>query len=200
MSFLVKDFSPIKQRWVSWVASSVPSAYDDYPYTDPLFPSVAQLSKKLTIIKEISISSAGGLVPDSSVWSRIADDLVPSYTIDGHTGQWAVEIRRQEIKNAIGISTDGVNTEVAYDSYLSYKLDDNGNITSQVAFDNEVQGFMTDSGQIVFKTPSEYSLADLNISIPSDYSMPNSFVDIVPSSVNMPDLFWKRVSDEIILK
>ncbi len=200
MSFLVKDFSPARQRWVSWIASSIPSAYDDYPYTDSMFPSVAQLSKKLTIIKEMNASGLGGLAPEASVWARVGDDLIPSYIVDGHTGQWAIEIRRQEIKNEIGISTDGVNTEVAYNSYLSYKLDENGNITSEVTFDNEVQGFMTDSGQVVFKTPSEYSLDDLNISLPSNSSMPNSFVDIVPSSSSMPDLFWKRISEEIILK
>lgn len=199
MSYLVKDFSPSFQKWVSWVCTTVANAYLEYPYNSNLFPIVSQLSGRLIVVKKIAEGANGSVVPPSSVWDREGDDLIASYIVDGHTGKWAVEIRRQEIRNSIGVVTDGIDTEVAYDTYLSYKLDDAGNITSETTFDNVVQGFIDENGQVVFKTPREYDAQDVNITLTSDSSLPASFVDIVPSTSDMPDTYWVRSYDELII-
>lgn len=200
MTFLVKDFAPTLQRWVSWACQSVSTAYDDYPYSNSTYPSIAQLSKKLIVLKDLSAQGSESVIPTASMWNIVNSDLVPSMIVDGHTGSWSVEIRRQEIYNAIGVSTDGVNTQIAYDSYLSYKLDEAGAITSEVTFDGEVQGFINDLGQVVFKTPAEYSIDDVPISLPSTAILPNAFVDIVPSATGMPDIYWKYQNNDVILK
>lgn len=200
MTFLVKDFSPALQRWVSWICQAVPTAYDDYPYNNSTFPSISQLSKKLVVVKDLSLQTGNAGIPEASVWDIVNNDLVPYMRVDGHTGSWCVEIRRQEIYNAIGVSTDGIDIETAYNSYLSYKLDEMGSITSEVTFDGEVQGFIDDSGQVVFKTPAEYSIDEVQISLPSTAILPNSFVDIVPSATGMPDIYWKYQNNDIILK
>lgn len=198
MPFLVRDYSASATKWVYWKVSAVSTAYQEYPSTS-LIP-VQSLSGKLDVIQEISQTSASSSLPEASIWTIDGLDLYPNYIVDGHTGVWAVEIRKQEIKNYIGVLSDELYTEVAYNSFLSYKLDENGNITSETTFDGQVQGFLDEQGNVVFKKPSEYDIQDVITLLPADSAMPNTFVDILPSSVNMPDLCWQKTSVDIILK
>jgi hypothetical protein len=198
MPFLVRDYSASATKWVYWKVSAIPTAYQEYPSASNV--PVQSLSGKLDVIQEIVATSASASLPESSVWTVDGLDLYPSYVVDGHTGVWAVEIRKQEIKNYIGVLDDGLDTEVAYNSLLSYKLDENGNISSETTFDGQVQGFLDDEGNVVFKKPSEYDIQDVITLLPSDAALPNTFVDILPSSVNMPDLCWQKTSVDIILK
>lgn len=198
MAFLVRDYSASATKWVYWNVSALQTAYKEYPSTATV--PVQSLSGKLDVLKEIASASGSGSLPESSIWTADGLDLYPSYIVDGHTGVWAVELRKQEIKNYIGVLSDDVNTEFAYNSLLSYKLDENGNITSETTFDGQVQGFLDDAGNVVFKKPSEYDIQEVVLSLPSDAALPNTFVDILPSSVNMPDLRWQKTSVDIILK
>lgn len=196
---IVRDFSTQQQKWVYWKTSNTKDAYQDYPPNVGL-PPISSLLGSLQVVKIVDDSQSTPSIPESSVWVADGTDLYPKYIVDGHTGLWAVEIRKQEIKNYIGVLDDGVDTEVAYNSFLCYKLDENGNITSETTFDGQVQGFLDEQGNVVFKKPSEYDIQDVVTLLPSDSAMPNTFVDILPSSVNMPDLCWQKTSVDIILK
>jgi hypothetical protein len=196
---IVRDFSTQQQKWVYWKTSDTKDAYLDYP-TNSGLPPISSLLGSLQVIKVVSDSQSTSSVPESTIWTVDGLDIYPNYLVDGHTGLWAVEIRKQEIKNYIGVLSDDVNTEFAYNSLLSYKLDENGNITSETTFDGQVQGFLDEDGNVVFKKPSEYDIQEVITLLPSDAALPNTFVDILPSSVNMPDLCWQKTSVDIILK
>ena len=193
---IVRDFSTQQQKWVYWKTSNTKDAYQDYPPNVGL-PPISSLLGSLQVIRVVDNTQNSQAIPESSAWEMSGTDLFPVYKIDGHTGKWAVRIAQQELKSAIGITTDGLSISIAENSFYSFSTDSEGNIVSSEVSDGSVVGFELDDG-IVFKTSQEYDIDEVSQNLTSSSSLPSKFVDIIPGETNMPDKFWKKYINDLI--
>lgn len=205
MTFLVKDFSPEKQRWVSWTTDLISNAYSDYPYTGNSFPSVSQLSGKLVVVKELTNSSgSSGNSIASSIWVKVGEDLTPFEIVDGHTGAWSIR--------------EADNLVISNQVFLQ-RIDNNSISLSPTSSPDQIVFIVEEDGSIIFTNhnTSEYgnalllTLGNEEISVvPYEYAITSGLaetvintneiinpIDIVPGSTNMQDKFWAQIKTEI---
>lgn len=194
MSFLVKDFAPSLQRWVSWVPLSVESAYEDYPYVGNMFPTVSQLSKKLIIVREVK---KGISVPESSIWEIDGEDLIPNETVNGHTGAWGIKESDSNVINNMVFPTrdpDGnvvLNLETYPDKNI-FNVEENGDISlSPSSTIDQLKAILFDikNNEIALIASGDIIGNDL-VETSTDTDALSSPIDIIPGSTDMPDKFW----------
>jgi len=198
MPYIVRDYSSDALRWVYWKTSSIATAYQEYPSSG--VPSVSTLSGKLDVLSYSGSASSGGAsdIPESSMWVLDGEDLYPSYVVNGHTGLWALEIRKQELL-AIGILSDEVDTNVELQSLTSANIDADGNIIFTPDFNQTVVATDAD-GDISFQTSFEYDINNVVENIPQTAALPREFAEVLPSDTVMPDKHWLALNNDLILR
>ena len=97
--FLVRDWWPAGNAYVSWIVNDMKSAYSEYSGTTP--SSTSEFAGILTLIRRVSTGTLTGAsagsptIPQSSMWEVQEDhpnDLIIEYGIEGHTGAWSFDI------------------------------------------------------------------------------------------------------------
>ena len=103
MAFLVRDWWPEGEKYITWRVDSVKTAYSEYSGVSP--SSASDFLGSLVVIRELSSTSTGASsasIPESSIWSvpeGRPEDLAVEYGIEGHTGAWGL---------AVAAESDGV--------------------------------------------------------------------------------------------
>jgi hypothetical protein len=216
MTFLVKDFAPALQRWVSWVAQSIPTAYDEYPHGNTQgYPTLLQLSNKLVVVKEIIEGGGGvqpppvGIVPRTSLWDLVGNDLIPTMIVDGATGLWAIRVLDNTTDNVVTpfVDIDGivhVEDIVLPNATDVFDPDANGNAIANPSndpIDKDMMAMTDADGNIFFA--SEQNAIDNDLYrdiITSDKLSIKNIIEIIPGSSTMPDKYWTRNGNDLVVR
>ena len=142
MPYLVKAFDTVAQSWVKWSTSSLSRAFHEYPGEAQGYPPVINLSEKVRVVRSVSTGISDGFSGiASSLWELVNDELVFGFHIEGHTGNWAVSIEQELVK------------EHAYID-LGFILEEDGELVPQLDDDKPLvhteQGVLVRSGEELF--------------------------------------------------
>ena len=114
MPYLVRDWWPTGNKYITWPVDNLNTAYQEYSGTAPA--TSADFLGSLTIVKQVATSNVGGSgesqfgMLESSIWSYDSQtqDLYLEYTIDGHTGCWALTLDTSQSAEHLGLADVGV--------------------------------------------------------------------------------------------
>lgn len=198
MPYIVRDYSTDTAKWVYWRVQHLYTAYQEYPTEN--VPAIDSLSGRLDVVSTIDSTSGGATaaIPEASMWILDGLDLIPEYIVNGHTGLWALNIRKQELL-IVGIESDGIDAAVDTQTILSPSTNADGEIIFVPNLDQSVRAF-EDEGDVSFRTSNEYLIDEIVENIPQTAALPQEFTDIVPGDVAMPDRFWLKIGDDIIIR
>jgi hypothetical protein len=150
--FLVRDWWPAGNAYISWVVDNMSTAYAEYSGTSP--SSTAEFAGKLTLVRRVasSPSASSSTIPQSSIWGipeASSEDIIVEYGIDGHTGAWG-----------LGVAAESSGVE---------PLNDQG-------------ALILDDGEMYVGMLSDVKSGILNLSMlevfPSSRTMPDSFWEL----------------------
>ena len=131
MPYLVRDWWPAGNKFITWPVNNLTTAYQEYAGTTP--STSADLQGTLTIVKQVPTTTIGGgtfhvgLV-ESSIWiyDSSNQEVYLDYTLEGHTGCWALTLDTQNVLTDLGVLIqDG------YDYYPDDAIETEQNFVTQ---------------------------------------------------------------------
>lgn len=102
MPYLVRDWWPQGNSYVTWTVDNLRTAYDEYSGSAP--QDANELQGALTVVRQLSGSSStvSTSVPESSMWDipdSTPEDIIVEFSIDGHTGSWGLAFSPSDDSN-----------------------------------------------------------------------------------------------------
>ncbi len=207
MPYLVKGFDTVAQSWVKWTTSSLRRAFHEYPGEAQGYPPVINLSEQVRVVRSVSSGAFDGVSgASSSLWELISGELVFGFHIEGHTGNWAVSVEQELVK------------EPAYID-LGFILEEGGELVPQLDDDKPLvhteQGVLVRSGEELFpQLDPEASMTieelgffyeDCNELTPRiidpDGGTPLylEMLEVYPNLIGLSDTFWDANGNDLVL-